>query len=96
MTYTEIKKNTKKAADIIADTFRDLGSIYEAYGRCSAKKIQAWEEIKSRAKSTPGYNNDLHVCSKCTNFFTTAYTYTDGEKTYVVKDTPAYTYLVEC
>ena len=95
MNFTEIKKNTKKAAEMIADTARDLGSIYQAYGRCSANKVRAWQDIKERAEKTPGYNNDLHLCSKSTSFFTTVYTYTDGGKTYIVKDTPTYVYRTE-
>ena len=93
---TEIKKNTKKAAQIIADTFNNLGSIFDAYVRPSSRKVFAYKEIERRAEATPGYNYDLHVCAAGCQTFSTTYTYTDAGKTYVVKDTPSYTYLVEC
>lgn len=93
LNFTEIKENTKKAAEIIADTFNDLGSIFEAYGSCSAAKREAWKEIEARALATPGYNHDLHVCGRYTSNFSTVYTYTDENgATYAVKDTKSYTY----
>lgn len=95
MNFTEIKNNTKKAADIVADRFNDLGSIFEAYESPSTKKVRAYNDIEDRAKATPGYNNDLHVCSAGCQTFSTVYTYTEDSKTYVVKDTPSYTYRVE-
>ena len=93
---TKINKGTKKAAEIIADTLRDLGSIFEAYGRCSNAKIQAWEEIKERAENTSGYNHDLHVCGKCTSNYSTVYTFTDENgKRFAVKDTWTNTFITE-
>jgi len=94
-----VKAGTKAANAIIA-TFKDLkwsnkGSIYEAYGKPSATKVAIYESIKRRALETEGYNKDLRVTSANCYFFSTIYSYTNDEGTFIVYDTPSYTKIVK-
>lgn len=84
---------TKKGREIMYDYERcDYGSIYDAYERPSCTKVRTYREIEDRARETPGYNYDLKVVGKSCHFYSTVYSYTDGGTTFIVKDTPSYTY----
>lgn len=94
-----VNPGTKEAAHIIA-LFKDLkwsnkGSIYEAYGKPSSVKINAWESIARRARGTEGYNKDLRCTSATCYFFSTIYSYTRPDGTFIVYDTPSYTKIVK-
>lgn len=96
---TDIKNTTQKALGIIADwnraTSRAAKSIFEAYGKPSSAKINAYFEIKKRAEETAGYNKDLTICGAGSHYFSTIYSYSEDGKTYIVKDTAANTYRVQ-
>lgn len=94
-----VNPETKEAAHIIA-LFKDLkwsnkGSIYEAYGKPSSAKISAWESIARRALGTEGYNKDLRCTSASCYFFSTIYSYTREDGTFIVYDTPSTTKIVK-
>lgn len=95
----QIKNGTKEAQSIIA-VFNDKkwsnkGSIYDAYGKPSAKKVSIWKAIEKRAKETAGYNDDLRVVSRNGYLFSTMYSYTTDGTTYIVYDTKSETKVAE-
>ena len=95
----EIRKWTKEAESINA-IFKDLkwsnkGSIYDAYGKPSAKKVGIWKSIEKRAKETEGYNDDLRVVSRNGYVFSTMYSFTVDGTTYIVYDTKSDTKMTE-
>lgn len=93
---TIVKATTQKGADIIDTTRRaGRGDIYDAYERPSATKVRTYRAIEERANDTEGYNNDLRVCGAGIQQYSTIYTFTEGGKTYAVKDTSGGTYIVE-
>ena len=95
----QIKNGTKEAQSIIAifndKKWSNKGSIYDAYGKPSAKKVSIWKAIEKRAKETAGYNDDLRVVSRNGYLFSTMYSYTTDEATYIVYDTKSETKVVE-
>lgn len=95
----KVNPGTKEARAIIA-TFKDMkwrnkGTIYDAYRKPSFFKVSAWEDISRRAAKTTGYNNDLRVTSANCYHFSTIYSYTNAEGTFIVFDTPSYTKVVK-
>ena len=90
-----IKAHTALGQQIIKECTRTGNDLFTAYEKPSHKKITAWLEIQERAKATPGYNNDLHIIGHSYHNYSTGYTYTENGKTYAVKDTKSYTYIVE-
>ena len=92
-----IKSGTKEAERIMNIFFSgaNKGSIYTAYGRCSATKKEAWEDIARRARATEGYNNDLRVTSANCHFFSTIYSYTTADGRFIVYDTAGGTKCVK-
>ena len=93
---TTIKNTTKAGKAIISDLYRNgEANIFEAYGRPSIYKINAFKEIENRANNTPGYNHDLHICGAGSHFFSTVYSYTnESGDLVIVKDTASNTYMV--
>ena len=92
---TEIKNTTRKAKEIINDSHRaGYPTIYDAYGRPSARKVAIAKEIEARATSTPGYNHDFRIIAACSHFFSTIYSYMENGHRIIIKDTPSYTYKV--
>lgn len=90
-----IKTTTKLGQAITKDHERKgYGAIDQAYGRPSGRKVRAYNDIWFRAKNTAGYNNDLRVISRNSNFFSTIYSYTVDGITTIVKDTPSHIYSV--
>lgn len=94
---TKVNPNTKAARYIIYDLYHhtDRRSIWEAYQAPSSKKVNSYLAIKARATSTPGYNDDLHICGAGSHNYSTVYSFTEDGKTYAVKDTKANTYITE-
>jgi len=93
---TEVNPFTKKGRGILYDYEHcNYGDIEDAYTRPSCTKVRTYREIEQRAENTPGYNNDLKVVAKSSHFYSTIYTYTDGGTTFIVKDTPSYTYRMQ-
>lgn len=93
---TEIKKGTKKAADLINEFLNTRKkSIYEAYTKPSKRKVNAWEMIKAECAGTEGYNKDLKVTAASSHFFSTMHSFTKEGKTFIVKNTYADTYITE-
>ena len=93
-----IKTGTKEAQGIInlfTSKWSNKGDIFEAYGKPSATKISIWREIEKRAKATEGYNDDLRVCSRNGWVFSTLYSYTQNDITYIVCDTKSETKVAE-
>jgi len=95
----EIKKWTKEAESINAifndKKWSNKGSIYDAYGKPSAKKVSIWKAIEKRAKETAGYNDDLRVVSRNGYLFSTMYSFTVDGTTYIVYDTKSDTKMTE-
>ena len=92
---TEIKATTKKGKEMQHDLFNTYyrgRSFWDVYGRASAAKRRAWEEIERRALATPGYCGDLHICGASSHFFSTIYSYIEDGVRHIVKDTASYTY----
>ena len=92
----EVKATTKQAEALRFDannwrwTYRD---IYEAYERPSIYKVRSFEKIRDRALNTNGYNYDLRIIGKNCMSYSTVYTFTEGNTTYIVKDTKDNTYI---
>ena len=93
---TTIKKGTKNYDAFIWEYNRcNNGDIYDAYKSPSPAKVRSYKDIENRAKDTNGYNHDLKVTGKSSNFYSTMYTFTENGKKYLVKDTYANTYILE-
>lgn len=95
-----LNANTQQAQAIVNDyryyvkLGNGAGHIFNAYERPSKRKVNTYDEIEKRAKTTEGYNHDLTVAGHNSNFYSTVYTFTDGEGLHIVKDTYANTYEV--
>ena len=95
--FTRINPTTKKAAAIVDEWTRhrfDRLSIHGAYGRPSSEKVSSYEAIERRAYATEGYNHDLTVTGAGSHFYSTVYSFTDGEGLHIVKDTKCNTFEV--
>ena len=93
-----VKTGTKEAQAIIntfTSRWANKGDIWEAYGKPSATKVSIWREIEKRAKATDGYNDDLRVTGRNCYTFSTIYSYTQNDVTYIVCDTKGGTKVTE-
>lgn len=92
-----VKNGTKEAQAIISifQSYSNKGDIWEAYGKPSATKVSIWRKIEARAKATDGYNDDLRIVSRNGYVFSTIYSYTVNDVTYIVYDTKSGTKIVE-
>ena len=93
----QVNKDTKKAQEMIWEWRNRIAgkTIEEAYTNPSADKISSFNDIWFRAKSTTGYNQDLKVTVKNCYSYSTMYTFTNNEGTFLVKDTKSYTYITQ-
>jgi hypothetical protein len=95
----EVKANTKQAEGLRQDAQRwgrwTWSDIYEAYESPSVYKVRSFKAIEDRARNTEGYNNDLRIIGKNCMQYSTIYTFTEGSKTYIVKDTKDNCYITE-
>lgn len=94
---TIVKAGTKKAQAMIWEWEHCYkgNDVEEAYGRCSSAKISSFKEIWFRAHQTEGYNHDLKVTAAGSQFYSTMYSYTREDGTYLVKDTYCNTYITK-
>lgn len=91
-----VNKETKQGADMLWYwNNRNYGDITKAYSKPSSTKVSTFNDIKLRAESTEGYNHDLKVVAKSSNFYSTMYSYTVNGDTYLVKDTKCCTYILK-
>lgn len=93
----EIKAGTKKAEAMVWEWKHCYkgDSVEEAYGHCSSRKKASFNEIWWRCKNTEGYNHDLKITSATCYFYSTMYTFTTSEGTFLVKDTHTDTYITK-
>ena len=94
---TKLNRNTQKAQQIIHELNYNTAcdDIYKAYDKPSSRKVSSFLEIWRRANDTEGYNHDLHVVGHSCHMYSTVYSFTVDGSTFVVKDTPCNTYIVE-
>lgn len=95
-----VNRNTKMAEGLIRDMFSTYykgKTLYDVYGRCSAKKRNSWEAIRRQCEELNGEN--LHITGAGSHFYSCIYAYpiTDeetGEITDMVirKETASNTY----
>ncbi len=95
---TKVNKGTKKAEALnwewkhcyVADT------VEGAYSSgCSQTKRSTFSDIWFRANNTEGYNHDLKVTSANCYNYSTMYSFTNEDGTFIVKDTKENTYITE-
>ena len=94
---TKVNAGTKKAEAMIWEWENCYkgNSVDEAYVSCSYKKQSSFEDIRLRACSTEGYNHDLKVTSAGSHFYSTMYSFTNDEGTFLVKDTASNTFILK-
>lgn len=73
----------------------NYGSIEEAYANPSEIKRQTYNNIWHRAMQTEGYNHDLKVTGRSSNFYSTMYSVTCDGVTTVIYDTYANIYAFD-
>jgi hypothetical protein len=89
-----LNPNTKQAQEIVSAWERGWSkgrTIWEAYARPSAEKVEAFQRILRRAVETEGYNGDIRITGASCQCFSTMYSFTDEEGTHIVWDTPSNT-----
>ena len=72
---------------------KNLNHAYR--GKVSEEKNKTFNDICFRATQTDGYNHDLKVVASNTYFYSTMYSFTVDNQTFVVYDTHANTYIFE-
>lgn len=72
----EVLNNGTKEAESInhmviskCNTYYYYDSIYTAYDRPSARKVDIWEQWKRWFNGVNGNNKDIWICSRNSNFF---------------------------
>lgn len=94
---TTINKGTKLYNAIMWDYLNsNRGDIFNAYSKPSAAKIRSYRDIERRATGTAGYNHDLKVTAASSHFYSTIYSFIQNGIKYIVKDTYANTFIIEC
>lgn len=95
---TRVNAGTKMAEGMIwrwKNCFKG-NTVEEAYRtRPSAAKISSFNDIWYRCKNTEGYNDDLKVVSASNFVYTTMYSFTTTEGTFLVMDTKCDTYILK-
>ena len=94
----KVNKGTKKHAQLLwtwehCNKGKDLAQAYR--GQVSADKRRSYDDIWFRAMQTEGYNHDIKVVASNTYFYSTMYSFTIDNQTFVVYDTHANTYIFE-
>ena len=94
---TKINPGTKKAEAMIYEWKNCWkgDDVRLAYGKCSFDKQVSFDSIRRRACETEGYNHDLKVTSASCYFYSTMYTFTNNEGTFLVKDVKSNTYILK-
>ena len=94
---TIVNLGTKKAEAMTWEwKNRNKGDdVRSVYGKCSSTKKETFDEIRRRACATEGYNHDLKVTRANCNFYSTMYSYTNGDGTFLVKDTYCDTFILK-
>lgn len=70
-------------------------TIEGVYVNPSSYKRNTFNDIWFRAKNTEGYNNDLKITGSNCYIFSTMYTFTNEEGTFLVKATKSHTYIMQ-
>ena len=94
---TVVNPGTKKADAMLweyTNCYRGR-SVNDVYGRCSAVKKSSFSVIELRACGTEGYNHDLKVTGANCNTYSTMYTFTNADGTFLVKDTYCNTFILK-
>ena len=94
----KINKGTKKYEQALW-TWNNVNKgedLYQAYrGTVSKEKYDTFNDIWFRATKTEGYNHDLKVVAASSWVYSTMYSFTQDNKTYVVYNTVGNTYIFE-
>ena len=94
---TSINPGTKKAEAMIWEwkNCNKGANVNAVYNKCSKIKQLTFQDIELRACGTEGYNHDLKVTSANCNFYSTMYSFTNDEGTFLVKDTASNTFILK-
>lgn len=95
---TRVNNGTKMADSMIwrwehCNKGRTVEDAYRT--RPSAAKISSYNDILSRCLETEGYNGDIKVVSASNFVYTTMYSVTNSEGTFLIMDTKADTYILK-
>ncbi len=99
---TMVNRGTKRAEELIYDMRRTHYkgiTLYDVYGRCSAKKRDSWEKIRRECEDLNGV--DLHITGASSHQYSCMYAYPKTDETGKVvamvlrKETSANTYDLE-
>lgn len=69
--------------------------VRTAYSKCSSTKKDTFDAIRRRACETAGYNHDLKVTGANCYSYSTMYSVTNNEGTFIVKDTSCNTFILK-
>jgi len=94
---TIVNAGTKKAEAMIWEWKNCYkgDDVRTAYGTCSADKKDSFDAIRRRAIETEGFNNDLKVIGANCYSYSTMYSFTNAEGTFLVKDTYCNTFITK-
>lgn len=94
---TNVNLGTKQASRMVWEwnNCNKGNDVRIAYGKCSSIKQSSFDNIKSRACKTEGYNNDLKVTAAGSHFYSTMYSFTNDNGTFLVKDTASNTFILK-
>lgn len=93
-----INKETKKYDEIVWkwEHCNKGKNLFEAYSsKVSKEKYNTFNEIAQRAMNTEGYNHDLKVVAASSSYYSTMYSFTLKDITFIVYDTYNNTFVIE-
>lgn len=93
----KVNPGTKKAEAMIYEWehCNKGANVNAAYHKCSKIKQLTFQDIELRACSTEGYNHDLKVTHASCYSYSTMYSFTNNEGTFIVKDTADNTFILK-
>lgn len=94
---TVVNPETKKADALLWEyTHCYKGkTLSDVYSTCSCRKIESFNNIRMRCFETEGYNKDLKITGSNCDTYSTMYTFTNADGTFLVKDTYCNTFILK-
>ena len=94
---TVVNPGTKKAEALLWEYTncykgKTLSDVYSSY---SNRKLESFNNIRRRCFETEGYNKDLKIIGSNCNTYSTMYSFTNADGTFLVKDTYCNTFILK-
>lgn len=93
--FTKVNPTTKQRRYMLYDFARaGYKSIYDAYGKPSKRKMDAYEDCELMREWCNGYSG--RVSSRSTTAFSYMFAFDDNEGSYIVKVTKDNNFIMKC